>query len=294
MRPVRPPAADLAVDETLARRLLSSYDPSLARGVITRVAEGWDNVVFRVGADLALRLPRRAAAATLLRNEVSWLPRLPLELTLATPQPVFMGRSSNGYPYPWAVVRWIPGRAVGPSALADDQEAAGALARFLAGLHQPAPPDAPQNPFRGGPLADCRGRLRELQQKLEREDLLPEFDRLIEVARYQGPPLWLHGDCHPLNIIRADQRVTGVIDWGDMTGGDPATDLACAWLTFDAGARAAFWAEYPCDEATRLRAQAWALYISAAALANGRGDAALTGMGATGLRRVLAAGRSIT
>jgi aminoglycoside phosphotransferase (APT) family kinase protein len=36
----------------------------------------------------------------------------------------------------------------------------------------------------------------------------------------------LHGDFHPGHAYAADGRITGVIDWGDATAGDPVYDLA--------------------------------------------------------------------
>ena len=62
-----------------------------------------------------------------------------------------------------------------------------------------------------------------------------------ERRRWSGPPLWLHGDLHPANIlVDATGHLRAVLDFGDLTAGDPATDLAVAWLAFEPEARAAF------------------------------------------------------
>ena len=51
---------------------------------------------------------------------------------------------------------------------------------------------------------------------------------------WPGPPLWVHGDLHPANLlVTADGTLRAVLDFGDVTAGDPAVDLATAWLTFD-------------------------------------------------------------
>lgn len=42
----------------------------------------------------------------------------------------------------------------------------------------------------------------------------------------------LHGDFHPRHVYAEGGRVTGIIDWGDASGGDPVSDLA---RTFVAG-----------------------------------------------------------
>ena len=53
--------------------------------------------------------------------------------------------------------------------------------------------------------------------------------------------MWLHADPHPANLlVGADGRLAALIDFGDLTSGDPATDLAAAWMVFDAPGRAVF------------------------------------------------------
>jgi aminoglycoside phosphotransferase (APT) family kinase protein len=37
---------------------------------------------------------------------------------------------------------------------------------------------------------------------------------------------------HPRNILVDRGRLSAVIDWGDVTRGDPATDLAAIWMLF--------------------------------------------------------------
>jgi aminoglycoside phosphotransferase (APT) family kinase protein len=44
------------------------------------------------------------------------------------------------------------------------------------------------------------------------------------------PPTWLHGDLHPRNVLVEQGAITGIIDWGDITAGDAATDLAALWM----------------------------------------------------------------
>lgn len=75
---------------------------------------------------------------------------------------------------------------------------------------------------------------------------------------------WLHGDLHSRNVILRDGALTGLIDWGDITAGDPATDLACAWTLMEAEARAVFWETYGADEDERARAAGWAVNLATA------------------------------
>src|SRR5690606_34725290 len=74
----------------------------------------------------------------------------------------------------------------------------------------------------------------------------------------------IHGDLHPGNLIARSERLTGIIDFGDVTAGDPAYDLAVAWRAFDAEGRAAFIAatgdRY--DGTTWTRAHGWAVAVT--------------------------------
>jgi aminoglycoside phosphotransferase (APT) family kinase protein len=95
------------------------------------------------------------------------------------------------------------------------------------------------------------------------------WDRALAASDWTGPPVWLHGDLHPHNLLLAPSGgLVAVVDFGDITAGDPATDLATAWLTFDARARRRFRAELEerrgVDEATWDRARGWALVIASA------------------------------
>lgn len=60
------PAADIDISPALVTALLEEQHPDLARLVPVQSAEGWDNVLFRLGDELAVRLPRRAVAASLI------------------------------------------------------------------------------------------------------------------------------------------------------------------------------------------------------------------------------------
>ncbi|HEU5086452.1 MAG TPA: phosphotransferase, partial [Roseiflexaceae bacterium] len=88
-------------------------------------------------------------------------------------------------------------------------------------------------------------------------------------------PVWLHGDLHPQNILVENGALSGIIDWGDMTGGDCATDLAAIWMLFDdAQARREALAAYgPISQATMRRARGWAVHLGVTLLDAGRVDA---------------------
>ncbi|QOR70904.1 aminoglycoside phosphotransferase family protein [Ruania alkalisoli] len=273
------PAAEVHIDEDLVRRLLADQHPELAERPLRVVANGWDNVMVRLGSTLLARLPRREAAARLVEHEQLVLPRLAPLLPVPVPEPVRVGRPTAYYPWAWSIVRWIEGRpAAHDPALARDAWAA-RLGKFFAALHRPADPDAPANPVRGVPLAEraeaIRARLADPAVP-RREELAAVFERHAHVPAYSGPPVWVHGDPHPLNLLTHRHRLTAVLDFGDVTAGDPATDLATAWLTFTARGRAAFVVAYATadrtgsglpdgyggDDALWSRARAWAASLA--------------------------------
>lgn len=291
---------DIDIDETLVRSLLVEQHPDLSELALTPLAFGWDNVIFRLGDELTVRLPRRGAAAGLVENEQRWLPGLARVLPLPVPEPVRTGRPAEGYPWSWTVGRWIAGTVAADTPLSDPGREAHLLGRFVAALHRPAPPDAPMNPFRGHPVAQLTKRFEHNVAQLSGIDADRVRDAwgTVSVAdEWRGPPLWLHGDLHAANILVSDGRVSGVIDFGDITAGDPATDLAVAWMLFEEPARDRFrrsadssdpdGAHSGDDDATWQRAAAWALHFAVMFLLHSADNPRLHRMGDSLLTRVL-------
>ncbi|WP_327058919.1 aminoglycoside phosphotransferase family protein [Leifsonia sp. ZF2019] len=277
------PTADIAADATLVARMIAEQHPDLA-GPLRLVSDGWDNRIFRLGDDLAVRVPRREAAAHLIEHEQRVLAAIAERVAVPVPAPVRVGVPSVTFPWPWSIARWlegVDGASVDASARAVIAEP---LAGFLRAVHIPAPADAPVNPVRGVPLATRDIAVRErLAMLAARPDTVASTDALLAVWEdalaaplWTGPALWLHGDPHPGNLLlRTDasgtvEGLAAVIDFGDVTAGDPATDLATAWLTFDAPARAEFreTLDGSVDEATWRRARGWAVIMGTALAAN--------------------------
>lgn len=267
------PAGDLGVTIEVAATLVAAQFPDGSGLALAPFAHGWDNETFALGADLLVRLPRREVAVRLIRNEQRWLPTLAPLVPVAVPKPLHRGVPSADFPHPWSVVPRLLGTELAALPLDRRGAAADDLADVLVALHRPAPLDAPINEFRGVPLAHRRAAM------ADRLASLPDLDPRIRerwrtwstAAPYSGPPVWLHGDLHPRNLlVDADVRLSAVIDWGDVTAGDPASDLATAWLAFDARARERFVRRYErgsrCDDATWTRARAWALALATAFL----------------------------
>lgn len=276
------PAAEVQVDADLVRSLVAEQHPDLADRAIGFLANGWDNAMYRLGDDLVVRLPRRQVAVRLIEHEWRWLPSLAVGLPLPIPAPLRRGEPSAGFPWPWTIIPWIDGEPIALGAQLDRAATARSIGGFLRAFHRPAPADAPANAARGIPLA---GRDAVTQRWLDAIDAPREvrttWAALRDTPTHRGPALWLHGDLHPLNILAVSGRPSGIIDFGDLTAGDPATDLSIAWLLFDdADQRATLFAAYGgVDPATAARARGWALALGAAYVANGADHPLLSELG---------------
>ena len=303
------PAAQVDIDAVLIRTLLAEQaTPAIPDAVtlpLDKVAEGWDSEVWRLGEDHAVRLPRRALAAPLVRHEQLVLPAIAERLTpigVRVPAPVVHGVAGSGYPWAWSVVPWIDGDSALDEPAAERGAWAETLARALDALHVDAPADHPVNPFRGVPLAARTAAIAERLDTLRAAGTLDAasataledvWRRGVEAAPWSRAPVWIHGDLHPGNLISHEGALAGIIDFGDVTAGDPAYDLAVAWLAFDAPGRARFVAatggRY--DAATWRRAHAWAAAVVLMLIADSDDNPDYLALGTDAAAEVIADGR---
>lgn len=285
------------MDEALVRRLLADQFPELAQLPISLIASGWDNVIHRLGSDLSIRVPRRGAAAQLIVNEQRWLPMLAPRLPLAVPVPRHAGRSTSYFPWAWSILPWLFGEPAAVQPPNDLMQAAEDLAGFVNALHVRAPVEAPLNPVRGGPHRERLDRITKrivdvgasgrLPTGVDTVALVDLWHRLASAPASDGPPVWLHGDLHAMNLLTNDGRLSAVIDFGDITAGDSATDLAVAWILFDPPARAKFRVLVAADDSTWTRAMAWALSFAVMYVGAGADDPAMDRMGRLALAQVV-------
>ncbi|MDR6415332.1 aminoglycoside phosphotransferase family protein [Pseudarthrobacter sulfonivorans] len=292
------PPATVEVDDAVVRLLVRDQRPDLADHPLARVANGWDNATFRLGDHLAVRLPRRAEAVPLMLHEQAYLPGIARRSPVLVPVPVHAGRPTPEFPWPWSIVQWVSGTAAADVGPANRGPAAEGLADFLLSLHLPAENGVPVNPVRGVPLTDRDAAVVERLRDRERYPQAAPLGALWAQARaakaWAGPPTMLHGDLHPGNILLADDgSLAGIIDFGDVGAGDPAVDLAVAWLMFDAAARHRFIESFgPAVEGdTWLRARGWALVLATAMLSNSDDNPRMFAVGGFGIRQVLEDGR---
>ena len=268
-------AGEVDNDHSLASGLISTQFPQWAKLLIEPVrSAGTDNAIFRLGDDMAVRLPRTQGAVAQVDKEQQWLPRLAPFLPLAIPVPIAKGRPADKYPWDWSVYRWLPGRNATVESIANPVRAATDLGRFVAALQRidptggPAP--GPHNFFRGVPLVKrndaTRAAIASLNSTLDGDAALAAWDQALEAPVWPGAPVWIHGDLQPGNLLVVEGQLSAVIDFGGLGVGDPACDLIVAWSFLSAETRDIFRAILKVDDATWTRGRGWALSFGLIAL----------------------------
>ena len=292
------PTAEVEITPALVRHLLEGQHSDLAGLEIWAGVNGWDNVTYRLGPEMAVRLPRRAASAALIENEIRWLPQLAEQLPIPVPVAIRVGQPTELYQWRWAVIPWFKGMPVDANSLVDPAGVAADLGAFLAAMHTPAPESFPPNPYRGVPLEARReateARMVVLDRHVDlRRAVQGAWASALDSSPWDGAPMWIHGDLHPANIIINGAKLAAVVDFGDVTAGDPATDLLAGFALFDAEHREVFRraAGSPhrvIDDAMWERARGWAIVHGLAVLAHSANNAT---MHAIGLRTLIGATR---
>ncbi|MFZ7089227.1 aminoglycoside phosphotransferase family protein [Curtobacterium sp. RRHDQ10] len=257
------------IDADLARRLVAQQFPAWADLPVRPVdLPGWDNRTFRLGDTMSVRLPSAAHYVAQVEKEQVWLPRLAPYLPLPIPAPIALGQPGEGYPYPWSVYGWIPGRPSAADTMGDTVRFATALAEFLRAFESidaaDGPPPGEHNFHRGGALAvwddQARAALGILRGRIDTDVARRVWDDALATT-WTSDPVWVHGDVGPNNLLVDDAgRLTGVIDFGGCGVGDPACDLTIAWQVFDGPSRAVFRHAMDLDDGTWARARGWALW----------------------------------
>ncbi len=250
----------------LVRRLLGSQFPQWADLRLEPVAStGTVNAIYRLGHEMVVRLPRVHHWAADIDTELTCLPRLARELPLAVPEPVGFGHPGLGYPFSWAIYRWIPGEPWAADKVDDLHRAVTDLAKFVTALHHVDAVGAPVSRH-GEPLQSqnpaTRAAVQALTGTVESDWCTAVWEESLAAPPWERQAVWIHGDLLPANILVRDGRVSAVIDFGLAGIGDPAADMIPAWTLFGPLERDAFRSALGVDDATWLRGRGWALSIA--------------------------------
>jgi aminoglycoside phosphotransferase (APT) family kinase protein len=258
--------ADITPD--LVSRLVARQFPQWADLAVSRVElDGWDNTTFRLGTTMSVRLPSADAYVAQIDKEHRWLPILRGELPLPIPEPLAKGAPALGFPRPWSIYRWISGETATDHTVGDLTQFARDLAAFLAALYGCDATDGPvagaHSHERGGPVSvwdrQVRDMLDGLGGEIDATGATDVWEAAVD-ARWEQPPVWVHGDITGTNLLVRRGRLSAVIDFGCSAVGDPACDMTVAWTFFAGESRAMFKSQLPVDEATWARGRGWALW----------------------------------
>jgi aminoglycoside phosphotransferase (APT) family kinase protein len=283
--------AEHVVDECLVRELLGQF-PELAVVSLKPLSEGWDRSVWLADDAFVFGFPRRAVVVPGVEREIAFLPQLAPLLPLPIPVPVYVGRPSAEYPWPFFGSELVPGEEAGEADLdeATRTKVAVELAGFLKRLHSVEVAEAlgvdalPADSNQRADMAQRVPKTREALRELERvglwseppqlADLLAETERLTPGTARASV---VHGDLHFRHLLVDRGHATGVIDWIDICRGDPAIDLQILWSFLPPAGRPAFLEAYgPVSEDQLLRARVVALSLSASLALYGHAEAFAT------------------
>jgi aminoglycoside phosphotransferase (APT) family kinase protein len=268
-------ADEVRTDASLVGRLIAAQFPQWADLPIETVRDrGTDNALYRLGDGMVVRLPRIHQATLALDKECRWLPKLAPLLPLAVPVPLANGLPGDGYPWEWAVYRWLEGETAIVEPITDLEQAASHLVQFIAALQRVDPGDGPHpgkhNGFRGEPLAARDGAVRTaiaaLDEEIDVGTARAVWEAALRAPVWQRSPVWIHGDLDARNLIVVEGGLSAVIDFGCLGVGDPACDVMVAWKVLTADTRERFRAALSIDEATWARSRGWALSQAVGAL----------------------------
>jgi len=256
---------DINID--LVRTIINKQFPEYGDLPLTPVnSTGTVNVIYRLGSELTVRMPRLSKWSKDIEKETTWLPRLSPHLSLEIPEPVAVGQATKIYPSIWAIYRWISGDVYSDQSVSDEKEAAKQLAAFVNEFHSiEVPSDAPKAGRR--PLAELceitERAVREADDLLDVERVLLAWRESAKASPWDGIPVWIHADLLRPNLLVEAGRLKAVIDFGSCGIGDPCFDLVPAWSVFGAEGRQVFQSTITADPDTWLRARAYALHQAA-------------------------------
>jgi aminoglycoside phosphotransferase (APT) family kinase protein len=258
---------EVDLDAATVARLVAGQFPELASLPISRVrSTGTVNAIYRLGDDLCARLPLVARWAADLQREYRWLPEVATRLTLQVPDPVALGQPGDGYPFRWALYRWIEGQPYAADLIADERQAARDTARFIHELRaadmRADAPAAGRKPLRELD-AETREAIEAARGVIDSDAAAAAWDCALRAPAWDGHRVWIHADLMRPNLLVRDGRVAAVIDFGAFGAGDPAADVIPAWEVFGEPGQQAFRAALAVDDGTWARARGYALHQAA-------------------------------
>ena len=243
---------ELELGESLVRALIEEQFPQWVELPLERAGDGTVNVIYRLGDELSVRLPRRDGPTTEDDLELRWLPVLAPHLPVDVPGPVARGRPAAGYPWFWSVHTWLDGEVPATPLPYED------VAAFVLALQRIDSTGGPEPAGgRGKPLARRDRSVREALTRVDAPGAIELWEEAMVASAWEASPVWIHCDLDRRNVLAREGRLAAVLDWGSVGIGDPAVDVQVAWKLVAREERDRFRELLEVDDATWLRAQGW-------------------------------------
>jgi aminoglycoside phosphotransferase (APT) family kinase protein len=255
-------ADQVHIDPVLVRELVAGQFPQWASLPLEPVdSNGMVNAIYRLGADLSVRLPLRPSSIDAVRREQAKLAALAPFLPAAIPAVEAIGAPTDAFPGEWSVHRWLTGTHPSAGALANPPGLAKDLEAFIDAFRRidlaDRSPEYPGERRTRAPMvemdASTRQAISELDGLIDTRAALASWEESL-AAPYDGHEVWVHSDLTPGNLlVSAAGRLTAVLDFETCGVGDPACDLFPVWHLLPANLRDEFRTALDVDDATWLR-----------------------------------------
>ncbi|MGE7906289.1 phosphotransferase [Peribacillus sp. NPDC094092] len=295
----KPWLAEYPVSLELAGKLIMLQFPEIELKEIKQLGEGFDNTVIQINGQFVFRFPRRPIAVTLIQVESQLLPSIAGTFPLAIPEPIFFGKPSTLYPYPFTGYKMVKGHLPVEGSTANKAESAKRFAHFLKALHSFPVERAMRLGVKhdGMMRLDVSYRKKSLMENVsnllklgffEQAQAVKDFVETLGELDVQHPVSLVHGDIHIRNVLLDDEGVlAGIIDWGDVHVGNPAIDFSFLYSYFPKEAHRVFFDIYgEIEKETEDLARFRAIYMLVTLLVYGidRHDEELIAITSTGLK----------
>lgn len=202
--------------------------------------EGQNNDVLIVNKELVFRFPKYENGIHELQKETAFLIKIQNHMSLKIPNPTYISLNNKPVGEAFVGYRLIKGQPLKKElfdTINEKENLATDLANFLKELHTL---DIKQTLGLDDGSVDYYEKWNSLFIRIK-EELFPYMrkearysveknfeDYLLNKENFNFHPTIIHGDFGPTNILydKESRKISGVIDFGSVAVGDPASDLA--------------------------------------------------------------------
>lgn len=260
-----------AINIETVTKLLSSQFPDFSDLQVRDVNfSGHDNYTFRLGNDFSIRMPKDKKYEKSIINESIYLQKIQSSLSFEIPYHMKLGKPSEYYDLHWSINKWVDGEGLNQlkKESLNLKEIAKDLAKFLNELHkvdiENGITPSKDNFHRGGDLAVYNDEMINALSKIEDKNYRRKVEKVwidalnTDTSKKQT---WIHGDFAVGNILLNNNKVSGIIDFGQMAVGDFSCDLVIAWNFFDEQSCKIFFSGIKNITSSHiLKAKGWAIW----------------------------------